>query len=326
MPRARFHNVKYLASFGATMTNRGFVFDLMDQTENGGRIHQELISRIEAVTKRTLVVYFANPGHPGGAMVDADPDLLENILRSLEPVADGRKLDLLISSPGGSPYAAEKIVRVCRSFSTGFRSVVIGRAMSAATMLCLGSDELIMSETANLGPIDPQMLQVSANGQQRLVAASVIISSFQQMLGAAQQAITNGQPADPILHVLGMMDPKAVIESINALEATKSISTQLLKEGLLKSQPAKADAAVQALVEQGAKELHGKHLYPKYVQSSIGLPVTILPVGSELDVLLRELAVRVEMYATRKMLAKYIVALPGGVDINVAVAAVVRGG
>ena len=299
------------------MPSRGFLFDLMDQLENGGRIHQELLTRAEALTGRTLVVYFANSGHPGGAMVDADPDLLENVLRSLPGTSDSRKLDLMIASPGGSPFAAEKIVRVCRAFSTDFRTIVMGRAMSAATLLCLGSDKLVMGETASLGPIDPQMLQQTGPNQQRLVAAGVIIRSFEAMLDASQKAIKEGQPADPFLHVLGTMDARAVFEAVRANDATSAIAKHLLDEGLLRGKTeAEISNSVESLLDAGVRGLHGKHIFPNSVTTNHGLPVTILKVGTPLDQLLREIHLRTELYATRKGLAKYFVTTVGGVDVS----------
>jgi len=308
------------------MAGRGFLFDLMDEIENSGRIHQSIVSKVEGISGRTLVLYYANPGHPGGAMVDADPDLLENVLRSLPGAPSARRLDLLITSPGGSPFAAEKLVRVCRAFSTEFRTIVLGRAMSAATLLCFGADELLMSETGNLGPIDPQMVQTTGPGQQRLVAANVIIESFRQMLAAAQQAIAAGQPADPFLHVLGTMDPRAVVESINAIQATQGIAKELLATGLLKGKPAsQLDPTIQSLLDEGKKGLHGKHIYAKAVIENHKLPVTVIGVGTPLDLALRELHVRTELYAQRKGLAKYLLTANGGVDINVQLLQVTAG-
>lgn len=300
------------------MPKRGFIFDLTDEIENSANVHRALIQRLENVTGRNLICYFANPGHPAGALQDHDPDLLENVLRSMDLARHGKRLDLVVSSPGGFPYAAAKVVRVCRSFSQGFRTLVLNRAMSAATLLCLGSDELVMSDTASLGPIDPQMVAGGPRGQ-RLVPAMVLIESFKQTLGAAQQAIAAKQPADPFFHVLDSIDVTAVFESMKAIEATKAIAKDLLKEGLLRTQPEKIDEVVAALLAEGEKELHGKHLYPASLSTQIGLPVTVLSNGSDEDRLFRELLVRVEMYAGRKGLAKYIVTRQGGIDVNVQV-------
>lgn len=300
------------------MPNRGFFFDLSDSIENNANVHRELIAQIEQSTKRNLVCYFGNAAHPGGAMQDHDPDLLENILRSMNLDGFGRKLDLMVNSPGGFPYAAGKMARVCRTFSKEFRAIVLGRAMSAATLLCLGADELLMTGTASLGPIDPQMLMNSAKGQ-RLVPATVIIETFRQMLGAAQQAIAAKAPPDPFLHVLDTIDATAIFESTKAIEATKRIAKELLATGLLRSSPAGIDKAVTSLIAEGEKELHGKHLYPDVVKAEIGLPVNLLPPGTGLDPIFRELFVRMEMYANRKGVAKYLVNRDGGIEVNVQV-------
>ena len=298
------------------MAKRGFFFDLSDGIENNANVHREIIRQIERLTKRNLVCYVANPGHPGGALQDHDPDLLENILRSLKLQLYNNKLDLLVNSPGGFPYAAGKMVKVCKSMSADFRTFVLGRAMSAATLLCLGSQELIMSSTASLGPIDPQMVTSSARGQ-RLVPAHVIIDSFRQMIAASQEAILAKRPPDPFFRVLDSLDTTAVFESIKAVESTKTIAKELLVNGLLRASPEKIDTAVNTLMAEGEKEFHGKHLYPDAVQSQIGLPVTVLKVGEPLDLKLRELFVRIEVYANAKGVAKYIVTREGGIDVNI---------
>lgn len=298
------------------MGGRGFFFDLTDEFENNANVHRRIVEKIEAATGRNLVCYLANAGHPAGAMMDHDPDLLENVLRSIDLSKYGNRLDLLVNSPGGFPYAAGKMVRVCRTFSSEFRTIVVNRAMSAATLLCLGAHELVMAETASLGPIDPQMVSGPPQGQ-RLVPAHVIIESFREMLGAAQAAILKKQPPDPFLHVLDGMDATAVFESVKALKSTETIAKDLLKDGLLRDAKTKIDSVVAALLAEGEKELHGKHLYPTVIRDQIGLPVTILQKESDLDKLLRDLFVRIDVHAGSKGVAKYFVTRQGAIDVNV---------
>src|SRR6266487_845246 len=99
------------------MSERRFFFDLNDELENNSNVHRRLVDEIEAMTGRNLICYYANPSHPGGAMQDHDPDFLENVLRSIDLTRYERKLDMLVNSPGGFPYAAAKMVKVCRTFS-----------------------------------------------------------------------------------------------------------------------------------------------------------------------------------------------------------------
>lgn len=301
------------------MPNRGFIFDLSDALENSGNVHRGLVDKVERLTKRNLVCYFGNPHHPGGALQDHDPDLLDNVLRSIDLTKYGGRLDLMIQSPGGFPYAAAKVVHVCRTLGTEFRAIVLNRAMSAATLLCLGADRLIMADTASLGPIDPQMSLASSRGQ-RLVPASVVIDGFKHMIAAAQQAIAAKQPADPFLHVLDSLEVTAVFESIKAIEATKKIAEEILRDGLLSSNEAQIPEIVERLLTEGEKELHGKHLFPDDLQT-IGLPVIVLDQDSREHIPLRELLVRIDRYVGARGLAKYIVTRQGGFDVNIQIKA-----
>ena len=175
-----------------------------------------------------------------------------------------------------------------------------------------------MAATASLGPIDPQIIKTSKQGQ-RLVPAQVIVEAFKQMIAAAQQAIQQNLPPDPFLHVLDSLDVTAVLESMKAHDATKSIARGLLADGLLRNAREAIDKVVRSLVTEGEKELHGKHLYPPVLTSEIGIPVTVLPAGAELDVGLRNLFVRIETYANAKAIAKCFVTRTGGVDVNIQV-------
>ena len=55
-----------------------------------------------------------------------------------------RELDLILTSPGGSPEAAESIMNYLRSRFDHIRAVIPVAAMSAATMMALACDEILM--------------------------------------------------------------------------------------------------------------------------------------------------------------------------------------
>src|SRR5580700_8489866 len=60
---------------------------------------------------------------------DTDADMLEEILHSCDCPA--KELVLVINSPGGEAFAAERIVNICRSFSpNGFTVIVPKMAKS----------------------------------------------------------------------------------------------------------------------------------------------------------------------------------------------------
>ncbi len=69
-----------------------------------------------------------------------------------------RELDLVLHSPGGSPQAAEQILEYLRTRFEYIRAIVPLQAKSAATMIALGCDEILVGAHSELGPIDPQIL------------------------------------------------------------------------------------------------------------------------------------------------------------------------
>ena len=66
-------------------------------------------------------------------------------------------LDFYIETPGGSAESVEEIVRCLRKKCESISFVVSGEAKSAGTILVLSGDEILMTETGSLGPIDAQV-------------------------------------------------------------------------------------------------------------------------------------------------------------------------
>ncbi len=115
---------------------------------------------------------------------------------------DERDLDLIIHSPGGSAEAAESIVEYLRTRFDHIRVIVPIAAMSAATMVALGADEILMGSHSQLGPIDPQFTISTPEGP-RSAPAQAIKDQFEM---AKEQCAAN--PANvtawlPILRAYG---------------------------------------------------------------------------------------------------------------------------
>ncbi len=65
---------------------------------------------------------------------------------------------LLIDSPGGSAEAAYKLARFLRIHCGGYTAIVPRYAKSAATLLALGADEILLGDCGELGPLDAQLV------------------------------------------------------------------------------------------------------------------------------------------------------------------------
>lgn len=65
-------------------------------------------------------------------------------------------LVLLLHTPGGVMNAAETVVAYLHSKFDYIETIVPTYAMSAGTMLCLASNNIVMGRQSQLGPIDPR--------------------------------------------------------------------------------------------------------------------------------------------------------------------------
>ena len=89
-----------------------------------------------------------------------------------------RELDFIIHSPGGSAEAAESLVEYLRQRFDHVRVFIPVAAMSAATMMALSADELVMGQHSQLGPIDPQFIISTPEGP-RSAPARAILNQFE---------------------------------------------------------------------------------------------------------------------------------------------------
>lgn len=119
-----------------------------------------LITALEQARGSRVVSYIMSdrPTWPDGApgfslQLTPDPQLhLVDHLRAIGKVA---KLDLFLYTRGGNTDVVWPLVNLFREYCDEFSVIVPFRAHSAGTMICLGADSVIMTDCAELSPIDP---------------------------------------------------------------------------------------------------------------------------------------------------------------------------
>jgi len=115
----------------------------------------KLISEYNRLRQSFAAVYVAAIGKPipDIGLSQDDYYLIHDLLKD----TTSRKIDLYLETPGGSGEAAEEIVRCLRNRFDQVSFVVSGEAKSAGTIMVLSGDEILMTETGSLGPIDAQV-------------------------------------------------------------------------------------------------------------------------------------------------------------------------
>jgi ClpP class serine protease len=126
------------------------------------RIQKMRGSRVIAVIQRQESMRIF--GFPIVRYIDMDD--AERVLLAIRTTPPEKPIDLILHTPGGLAIAAMQIGRALKAHGGKVNVFVPHFAMSGGTLIALAADEIVMSEHAVLGPIDPQV-----NG---MPAASVI--------------------------------------------------------------------------------------------------------------------------------------------------------
>ncbi|WFN37182.1 hypothetical protein L1994_01970 [Methanomicrobium antiquum] len=122
-----------------------------------------LFQQIESERGRPLIAYITSSRQnaQGNIASDVIPEFCRQILEIPEKE---KKIDILIISRGGDPIVSWRIISLLRERFEEVGVLIPYEAFSAATLIALGADEIIMHPFSNLGPVDPQ-LHITKNNE-----------------------------------------------------------------------------------------------------------------------------------------------------------------
>lgn len=231
---------------------------------------QDQIRRIQAATNRTLVVYYSTVARAEGAITPLDVPPFEELLYDCRQ--DETELDLLLQSPGGDIDVAEKVVYLCRSRSKSFRVIVPERAKSAATLIALASDQILMSDTSELGPIDPQVTVFSPDGRPLVRPARSFLDGLEEI----KRTVTKEKGINAAYYpLLTHLDPALLDYCNKAIDRSHRFAEKWLNEGMCKGEPEKASFIADELMNVEKYGSHGMVIDQREAQR-IGLAVVYL--------------------------------------------------
>lgn len=116
----------------------------------------ELYEKIEKERGQPLITYITSSRSNAEGIIASDviPEICQQILKIPKDI---QEIDLLVVSRGGDPIVSWRIISLLRERFDKLNILIPYEAYSAATLLALGADEIIMHPFSNLGPVDPQL-------------------------------------------------------------------------------------------------------------------------------------------------------------------------
>jgi len=236
--------------------------------EKGRYFRHDFIRKIERETNRSLLVYFADVRHPEGG-IDRDDiapfgDLLERT---------SGDVDLLIHSAGGDIDAAEKLVYMCRRRAKTLRVIVPEYAKSAATLIALAADQILMGYASELGPIDPQIAITTPEG--RVIQRPA--RSFLDGLEEIKRKVAEEGGLSPVYYPpLSQLDPALLDYCTKAIERSRQFAIKWLKQHMCKGDASQAETIAARLLDVSRYLSHGIVIDAAEARE-MGLTVEFLP-------------------------------------------------
>ena len=153
---------------------------------------KRLMAQIERKRKSRLVLLVHRQetmsllGFPVFRYIDVNDS--EEVLRAIQLTDPEIPLDLVLHTPGGLVLAATQIARAVFKRKGKVTVFVPHHAMSGGTLIALAAEEIVMSEHAVLGPVDPQLGEYPAASILKVARQKPIAEVDDRTLILADQA------------------------------------------------------------------------------------------------------------------------------------------
>ena len=229
-------------------------------------VRRKYLAQLNRHTGRNTIAYYSGwlfrpPTTPNLSVGDED---MNGFMAAVHQLDRHRGLDLILHTPGGDIAATEAIVKyLWVMFDKDIRVIVPQLAMSAGTMIACASRRIVMGKQSSLGPIDPQIGGVPAQG---------VLDEFQM----AVNSIAETPSSAPLWQqIVSRYHPSFLLECVQAIQWSRNMVQGWLSENMFSGDDepnAAAARVVDYLANHSTTATHSRHL-PLSKCDEIGLKI-----------------------------------------------------
>lgn len=235
---------------------------------------RDIIERIEEKRGSKVIAYFTGDRPPFSARIaeDAVRPLYDHLLALESSSSDIERIDLFLYSGGGDVSVPWRIVSMIREFCREFNVLIPYKALSAATLIALGADRIVMGRKAELGPIDPTLVRATPSGEVLLPHEVAVedVNSFLSFIRESANIVDRETLSAAIELLVREVGALTLGKVIRAHHHIRLIARKLLTARKEKMDEEKSSTIIETLTEK--IYFHG-HGMARREAREIGLPV-----------------------------------------------------
>ncbi len=241
---------------------------------------QKVIGQLESRLGERILTYWNGPN---GSICSNDVAGLYGILRSMGKID---RLSLFIKSDGGHGQSSLRMVNLLRQFVGRLTAIVPLECASAATMLALGADKILMGPLAYLSAVDTSLTHDLSPIDRDNNRVSVSQDELQRVVRLWQKQAKN-KASNPYEALFPHVHPLV----IGAVDRSSALSIKLCVE-ILSYHLKDANKALK--ISNRLNSGYPSHSYPITYREARRIGLNAEPLGEDINLLLFELN---EIYA-----------------------------
>ena len=248
------------------------------KVQSSANERRKLIRGIENKRGSKLLTYFLSDRR--GAQAQVAEDAVRPMYDHLRAMESPSKIDLFLYSVGGHTDVPWRIVSMIREFTDDFSVLIPYKAMSAATMIALGADSIVMGRKGELGPIDPSLEITKGSGEEGTVAQEKVavedVMAYVKFLREKAGLSDQSAMAVPLATLAEKIDPRILGQLNRAHAHIRIVARKLLSSRGQKTQidEQKLQIIIETLAE--CTYQHG-HAIGRHEAKELGLNVVSAP-------------------------------------------------
>lgn len=256
-------------------------------TELGGygrgphdQIRAKYLEELHKHTGRNVLVYYSGwlqkPNIQDPALLSIHDSDKTGFMTCSSGIDRAKGLDLILHTPGGDVAATESIVEYLHSLYDGnIRAIVPQMAMSGGTLIALSCKQIIMGRQSSLGPVDPQIGGMPAQG---------ILEEFSK---AAQDIKANPETIPLWQPIINKYWPTLITSCQHAINWSDQLLRGFLSDGMFSDdeedvRDQKINKIAGMLGQQSTSKSHNRHI-SKESAKELGLVIVDLEEDQQLQ-------------------------------------------